>query len=136
MSSVRTHFEERVASLSDRAVLDCVEKDGAVTVRLCPNVSTAVGVVLYLYAEKHGTVALDDPACAPAELGDDPDADRKAVDHFIDVAVEGRATAFHLGRGGCVEFREGNTTSRGWHNAWPWPGWRRRAERVGYGPYI
>jgi hypothetical protein len=135
MSSVRAHFEDRAASLSDRAVIEAVENDGVVTIRLRPRTPNAVGVVLYLYAEKHGTVALDDPACVPAELGDDPVADSKAVDHFVSVAVEGRATAFHVGRGGCVEVREGGKTFRSWRNAWPWPGWRRRAERVDYEPY-
>jgi hypothetical protein len=135
MSSVRTLFEDHAAGLSDRAAIESVEKDGAVTIRLRPRTPTAVGVVLYLYAEGRGTVALDDPACVPAELGDDPVADANAVDYFIGVAVEGRATAFHLGRGGCVEVREGGNTLRNWHNAWPWPGWRRRAERVGYEPY-
>lgn len=86
--------------------------------------------------EGHGTVALDDPACVPAELDGDPVADAKAVDYFISVAVDGRATAFHLGRGGCVEIQEGDKTSRTWHNALPWPGWRRRAERVVYRPYF
>lgn len=135
MYSLRIHFEDRAASLSDRAAVDSVEEDGAVTVRLRPRTPTAVGVVLYLSEDEVGTVALDDPACVPAELGDDPVADSKAVDYFISVAVEGRATAFHLGRGGCVEIREGDRTSRSWHHAWGWPGWRRRAERVAYEPY-
>ena len=94
MSALRTHFEERAASLSDRAVIDSGEKGSAVMLRLRPNESTAVGVVFYLYAETYGTVALADPGCVPAELGDNPDADLKAVDYFIDAAVEGRATAF------------------------------------------
>jgi hypothetical protein len=72
---------------------------GAVTIRLRPHAPKAVAVVLYLYADQLGTVALDDTACVPAELGEDPVADTKAVDHFISVAVEGRATAFHFGRG-------------------------------------
>ena len=135
MPSVRAHFEERAATFADRATVDRVEKDGAVTIRLRPQAAKAVGVVLYLNAFQTGTVALDDPACVPAELGDDPVAAAEAVDYFISVAVEGRATAFHLGRGGCVEVREGAKTVRSWHNAWPWPGWRRRAERVGYEPY-
>ena len=135
MSRVRTHFEDRAASLSDRATIETVEQDGAVTVTLHPRNPTAVGVVLYLYDDEVGRVALNDPACAPAELGDDPAADSNAVDYFINLAVEGRATAFHLGRGGCVEVRDGEKASRSWHNAWSWPGWRRRARRIGYEPY-
>jgi hypothetical protein len=135
MSSVRTHFEARAAGLGDLATVESVEKDGAVTLRLRPRTGASVGVVLYLYADQVGRVALDDPACVPAELGDDPVADCKAVDHFISVAVEGRATAFHLGHGGCVEIRDGDKTYRGWRKAWPWPGWRRRAQRIAYGPY-
>jgi hypothetical protein len=135
MSSVRTHFENRAAGLGDRAAVESVEKDGAVTIRLRPRTPTAVGVVLYLFADEIGTVALDDPACAPAELGEDPVADSEAVDHFISVAIEGRATAYRLGRGGCVGVWDGDKTARSWHNAWPWPGWRRRAKRVAYGPY-
>ena len=96
---------------------------------------TAIGVVLYLSANAVGTVALDDPACVPAELGEDPDKDAKTVDYFVDVAIEGRVRAFHLGRGGCAEIREDDRVDRSWHNAWPWPGWRRRAERVEYDAY-
>ena len=135
MSSVRAHFEERAATLSDRATVDCVERDGATTIRLRPHTPKAVGVILYLHADQVGTVALDDPACGPAELGDDPIADTRAIDYFISAAVEGRATAFHLGRGGCIEIRDADSTSRSWHHAWPLPGWKRRAERVGYEPY-
>jgi hypothetical protein len=136
MPSVRAHFEDRAAALSDRSTVAVSEQDGAVTVRLQPNAAAAAGVVLYLVGEKYGTVALDDPACVPAELGDDPVADQSAIDYFIDVAVEGRATAFHLGRGECVEVRDGDGKSpRSWHNAWPWPGWRTRAERVAHLPY-
>ena len=135
MPSVRAHFEERAATLSDRATVDLVEKDGAVTIRLRPQAANAVGVVLYLNAFQVGTVALDDPACVPAELGDDPVADAKAVDDFISMAVEGRATAYHLGRGGCIEVRDDGKSSRSWKNAWPWPGWKRRADRVEYEPY-
>lgn len=135
MLSVRAYFEERAATLSDRATVDRIEKDGAVTIRLRPQAAQAVGVVLYLNASQVGTVALDDPACVPAELGDDPVADAEAVDHFISMAVEGRATAYHLGRGGCIEVRKDGRSSQNWHNAWPWPGWRRRADRVEYEPY-
>ena len=135
MPSLRAHFQDRSASLSDRATVETVEQARAVTVTLRPHTPTAAGVVLYLYDDEVGTGARDDRACVPAELGNDPVADAKAVDHFISLAVEGRATAFHLGRGGCVEIREDGNTSRSWHNAWPWPGWRRRAERVEYEPY-
>lgn len=135
MYSARTHFEDRAASLLDHATVDAVARDGAVTVRLRPLKPTAVGVVLYVYADAVGTVALDDPACVPAELDNHPDTDSAAIDYFIDVAVEGRATAFHLGRGGCVEIQEGDETFRSWRNALPWPGWRRRAERVEYEPF-
>jgi hypothetical protein len=135
MPSVRAHFEDRAARLSERASIETLEKAGALTIRLCPRSATAVGVVLYLSEGEHGTVALDDHACAPAELGQDPVADAKAVDYFMSVAVEGRATAFHVGRGGCIEIRQGETTSRTWKNAWPWPGWRGRAARVDYEPY-
>ena len=99
MSSVRAHLK-RAATLSDRATVDCVEGDGATTIRLRPHTPKAVGVILYLHADQVGTVALDDPACGPAELGDDPIADTRAIDDFISAAVPGRATAFHLGRGG------------------------------------
>lgn len=90
MSSVRTHFEDRSASLSDRATVEIVEENRAVTVTLRPRTPTAVGVVLYLHDDTVGTVALDDPACVPAELGDDPVADAKAVDYLINLAVDGR----------------------------------------------
>ena len=55
MSSVRTHFEDRAAMLWDRAAVGSVEKDGAVMTRLRPNAPTAVSVVLYLFADRHGT---------------------------------------------------------------------------------
>ena len=132
---LRAYFEDRAASLADRASVDVVEKAEAVTIRLRPHASTAVGVILHLSAFGHGTVALDDPACAPAELGQDPSDDFESIDYFIRVAVEGRATPFHLGQGGCVEIREGEAISRTWKNALPWPGWRRRAAQVEFGSY-
>ena len=136
MPSARDHCERRAAALSDRCTVAVAERDGAVTVRLRPTAAAAAGVVLHLVGETHGTVALDDRACVPAELGDDPVANQSAIDYFIDVAVEGRATSPHLGRGGCVEVRDGHgRSSRSWHNAWPWPGWRTQAERVEYVPY-
>ena len=135
MSSLRTHFERRAAAVSDCATADVVGADDALTCWLRPHNPNAVGVVLYVAFGRYGTVALDDPACAPAELGDDAEADEQAIDYLIDVAVEGRATAFHIGSGGCVEVRPEDTVSRTWLNAWPLPGWRRRAERVDYMPY-
>lgn len=65
MSSARTYFEDLAASLSDRATVDAVARDGAVTVRLRPLKTTALGVVLYVNVDAVGTVALDDPACVP-----------------------------------------------------------------------
>ncbi len=134
-ASLRSRFEGHAAALSDRTSLDVSEKDGATTLRLRPDNFGSASVVLYLYAERHGTVALDDPAGVPAELGDDSTVDLEAIDYMVSVAREGRATAFRLGRGGCMDIRDGQQTSRSWHNAWPWPGWRRRAERVEYEPY-
>jgi hypothetical protein len=135
MSPRRSHFEDRAAGLSDWATLERAEEQGALTLRLRPQNPNAVGVVLYLGVGGYGTVKLDDPASVPAELGDDVDQDIQAIDSVIDVAVEGRATAFHIGRGGCIEEQRGEVSSRSWKNAWPWPGWRRRAEKVDYLPY-
>lgn len=135
MSSLRAHFEERAARLSDCATVQTSEESGATTVRLTPNRADAVGVVLYLGPGGHGTVRLDDPAAVPAELGEDAELDVRAIDHIIDTAVEGRATAFHIGRGGCVEEWSGGTSHRSWRNAVPWPGWRRRAHQFDYLPY-
>lgn len=135
MSATRVRFEERAAGLADHAMVEVAARQGATTLRLLPRAPMAVGVVLYLHAGEVGTVALDDPASVPAELGEDSAANRSAVDHFIDIAVEGRATAYHLGGGGCIEVSEGTKASRSWHNAWPWPGWRRRAVRIKYQPY-
>ena len=100
MSSLRTHFEERAARLSDCATVQSREESGATVLRLTPHQANAVGVVLYLGPGDYGTVQLDDQAAVPAELGDDVELDVKAIDHIIDTAVEGRATAFHIGRGG------------------------------------
>jgi len=135
MSSLRTHFEERVAHLSDCATVQFTEESGATTFRLTPHRAEAVGVVLCLGPGDDGTVQLDDQAAVPTELGEDAELDVKAIDHIIDTAVEGRATAFHIGRGGCVEERSGGTSYRSWRNALPWPGWRRRAQRFDYLPY-
>ncbi|GAA1475650.1 hypothetical protein GCM10009623_00960 [Nocardioides aestuarii] len=135
MSSLRTHFEGSAVELADHAALEVSEQEGATMLTLRPRTPTAVAVVLHLLDDKVGTVALDDPACVPAELGNDPVADLESIDYFVSVAVQGRATAFHLGRGGCVEIQDGEDTSRSWRNAWPWPGWRRRAERIEYEPY-
>lgn len=90
---------------------------------------------MYLESGGLGTVSLDDAASAPAELGEDLTLDLRAIDSFVDIAVEGRATAFHLGRGGCIEVRGSKREPRTWMHAWPWPGWRRRAERIDYVPY-
>lgn len=135
MSSLRTHFEERAARLSDCATVQCKEESGTTTFRLTPHRADAVGVVLYLGPGDYGTVRLADQAAAPAQLGEDVERDIEAVDHIIDAAVEGRATAFHIGRGGCVEESRGGTSYRSWRNALPWPGWRRRAQRFAYVPY-
>lgn len=135
--SLRKHFETRAAELADLADLaEPHEHAAAVRLTLTPKTPAAVGVVLYLLHDRVGTVKLDDQASVPAELGDDDDADRSAIDQTIDVAVYGRATAFHLGRGGCIEERDdaGHVT-RTWMNALPWPGWRRRATRIEYAPY-
>jgi hypothetical protein len=115
--------------------LKCTEQRGAIVLRLRPLRPGAAGVVLHLGPDDCGTVHLDDPASAPAELGDDVGMDIEAIDQVIDVAVDGRATAFHIGRGGCVEELNGGVMSRTWKNAWPWPGWRRRSDRVEYLPY-
>lgn len=135
MYSLRTHFEERAARLSDCATVQSSEESGATTVRLTPNCADAVGVVLYLGPGCHGTVRLDDQAAVPAELGEDAELDVETINHILDTAVEGRATAFHIGGGGCVEEWSGGTTYRSWRNAVPWPGWRRRAHRLDYLPY-
>jgi hypothetical protein len=90
---------------------------------------------MYLGLGDVGAVRLDDPASASAGLGEDVSLDLRAIEDFIDVAVEGRATAFHVGRGGCVEVRDGGRQFRTWHNAWPLPGWRRRAATIDFLPY-
>ena len=118
------------------AALETSEHRSAVTLTLSPHSRGAVGVVLYLLRDSVGTVALDDQASVPAELGNDEDADPRPIDQVLEVAVTGTATAFHPGRGGCMEEQdaEGNVM-RSWHDAWPWPGWRRRATRIDYAPY-
>lgn len=135
MASLRTHFERRAYELSDCATMDSAEEDGATTLRLRPDEPDAVGVVLYLGPGDHGTVKLDDQAAVPTEVGGNLGEDLQAIDQVIDTAVAGRAVAFHLGRGGCVEESAGGAVSRSWRNASPWPGWRRRARRVQYVPY-
>jgi hypothetical protein len=134
-AELRDYFEERAAGLSDCAVLEVTEEDGSSTCRLLPNNPGSVGVVLYLGHFGDGTVRLDDPASVPAELGEDASRDREAIERTLDVAVSGSATAYRLGRGGCVELRDGTDISRTWHNVWPLPGWRRRATRIDYLPY-
>jgi hypothetical protein len=68
-------------------------------------------------------------------LGDDVHADAHTIDSFIDAAVEGRVTAYHLGKGGAIEERTGDIVDRTWLNAVPLPGWRRRATAHAYRPY-
>jgi hypothetical protein len=91
--------------------------------------------VLYLLNGATGTVALDDPVFAPVELGEDESSDIESVDHVIDIARDGGATAFRHGRCGCVEVTRNGTVSRTWTGALPVPGWRRRSSRVDYLPY-
>ncbi len=81
------------------------------TLRLTPNQTDAVGVVLYVGPGGHGTVRLDDQAAVPAVLGEDAELDVEAIDHVTD------------------------TSHRSWRNALPWPGWRRRAHRFDDLPY-
>ncbi|WP_257423965.1 DUF6086 family protein [Nocardioides carbamazepini] len=131
----RERFLAHACSLSNQATLEVTEHDRATTMRLRPSNVRSVGVVLHLGAGDHGTVALDDPACVPIELGTDSSADVEAIDYFVSVARDGRATAFRAGRGGSTEIRGGQQTSRSWRNTWPWPGWKRRADRVDYEPY-
>ena len=136
MPSLRAHFEARAAALTDCATLEVKEDDWAAWLTLRPRNPGAVGVVLYLnLIVGDGTVTFDDPASGPAELGDAMEEDVRAIDDFIDVAVEGRATAFHIGRGGCIEERDSMGASRTWVSALPWPGWRWRAKRIDYLPY-
>ena len=135
MPSLRAHFEARAAALTDCATLEVDEDDGATTLTLRPRNPEAVGVVLYLGQGEIGTVAIDDPASAPAELGGVMEEDVRAIDYFIEIAVEGRSTAFHVGRGGCVEVRDSMGASRTWKHAWPWPGWHWRAQRIDYLSY-
>ncbi|NPD05589.1 hypothetical protein HN031_12925 [Nocardioides sp. zg-1308] len=135
VSVPRLHFEEYAARLSDCATLQTSEDHGATFLRIVPRRPDAVGVVLYLGNGYHGTVQLDDQAAVPAELSEDVALAVQSIDEVIRLAVEGRATAFHLGRGGCLEERNAGATTRSWRNAWPWPGWRRRAHRVDFLPY-
>jgi hypothetical protein len=130
MPVLQTPFEERATSLSDGSSVEIAGDHCAITSRLRPQVGSAVDIVLSVTASGRGTVSLDDPASVPAELGDDPESDVQAVDHCIDVAVEGLATAFHLGRGGCIEERTDDQVTRTWHNPVSAPGWKQRAERI------
>ena len=114
MISFAARFEEHAARLVDCASLEVSEQDGAVTYRLRPRNTDAAGVVLYIDPWGGGTVAIDDPACGPDEIGEDLDVGLQSIDFFVKVAVDGRATAFHLGRGGCVEVHDGDRTSRTW----------------------
>ncbi|WP_112242363.1 hypothetical protein [Kribbella monticola] len=135
MSQLTVHFEKRAARLRDCATIEVSEGQRATTHRLVPHNPSAVGVVMYVGRGGIGTIGLDDPASAPAELGEDMTLDLRAIDSLIDLAVEGRATAFHLARGGCIEVRGLNHEPRTWMNALPRPGWRRRAKRTDYAPY-
>ena len=132
--TLRARFERHAAALADCAVLEVTE-NGTTTCRIRPHRPDAVGVVLHLLSDRDGWVALDDPAGVPSELGDDLTVDLRAIDLLVAVAVEGRATAFRLGRGGCIEEREGDVVRRTWLNAMPLPGWRRRAQRHDFAPY-
>jgi hypothetical protein len=60
--------------------------------------------------------------------------DVRAIDDFINVAVEGSPTAFHVGHGGCVEVRVSVGASRTWMRALQWPGWQWRAQKIDYAP--
>jgi hypothetical protein len=135
VSVLERHFVERAAALVDCAALSRAEDEYAVWLWLRPSQPRAAAVLLYLTRQGHGTVALDDPACVPAELGEDEHDDLRAIDHVIDLAVDGAAVAYRWRRGGCVEESRDGATTRSWMNVVPLPGWRRRALRVDYAPY-
>jgi len=92
---------------------------------------------MYLVAESFGTVAFDDRASVPAELGEDYETDRSTIDQSIDDAVEGRLIAFRTRRGGAIEVvgRDGRISTTYMNYVLPLPGWRKRLERVDYQPY-
>lgn len=135
---MRAHFERRAADLADRAFLETDSSSGTTTLRLRPKNPNAVGVTLILYGdEEMGDVRLEDQASVPAEMWSRQESDLSDIDYFIDVAVEGRATAWHSKDGGCVEVREdgpSHRTSRTWVGV-PVPWWRRRWTRIDYEPY-
>ena len=132
---LKAYFDERAGELWDCATTGGTIDFDATTTMLRPHNRSSVGVVLYLGPGNTGTVRLTDPASAPAELGEDEAEDLRAIEDFLDIAVNGHATALRVGRGGCIETHNGGRTTRTWQNAWPWPGWRRRAQRIEYRPY-
>lgn len=136
MSKQRAYFERRAKEMASVATLQCTEDTFATTLKLAPHRPGAVGVVLYLFDDAIGTVSFDDQASSPAELGSDDKADILAINRFIEDAREGYVTAFHIGRGGCLDVtRPGKRTDRTWNNCIPLPGWRHRAKRVDYRSY-
>jgi hypothetical protein len=136
MSTQREYFEERAEALSSFASFECIEDTFATTLKLVPHRRGAVGVVLHLFGNGIGTFSFDDQASAPAELGSDDKADILAINRFIEDAREGYVTAFHIGRGGCIEVtRPGERTDRTWKDCVPLPGWRHRAQPFEYGSY-
>jgi hypothetical protein len=134
--SLCAYFEGRASELADLATLEVSEQHGAVTLRLRPRSADAVGVALYLLDDVVGTVAFTDQASVRLNSAtmQTPTVSPLTTSSTWQSLVE----LLHSIWVAVVASRERATDGRishTWNNAWPWPGWRRRATRVDYAPY-
>ena len=124
--------------MADCADLVIEHRDGYVSLTLAPRAEGAVPVLLHLTPGGDPFWAgFDEPVDPGSELDDHDDA-IDAVDFLIDLAVEGRVTAYRGPGRGNVEVR----TDQGVHHSHyyrgfqlPKPGWKKHAEVIEYRPY-
>lgn len=139
MPDVRAAFEARAAAMADCADLQIEHRDGYVSLTLAPRAEGAVPVLLHLTPGGEPFWAgFDEPVDPGIEFDDDASTHIDDIDFLIDVAVEGRVTAYRGPGRGIVEVR----TDQGVHRSHyyrgfqlPKPGWKKRAEVIEYRPY-
>jgi hypothetical protein len=139
VTDVRAHFEARAAAVAGCADLEIEDRDGYVSLVLRPRAEGAVPVVLHLSHEGDPLWAgFDEPVDPGIEFDDDASTHIEDIDFLIDLAEEGRVTAYRGPDRGIIEVR----TDHGVHRSHyyqgiqlPRFGWKKRAQVVEYQPY-
>jgi hypothetical protein len=139
VTDVRAHFEARAATMADCADLGIEHRYGYVSLTLAPRAEGAVPVLLHLTPEGDPFWAgFDEPVDRGIEFDDDAATHIDDIDFLIDLAVEGRVTAYRGPDRGIMEVRADQGVHRShYYRGFRLPrlGWKKRAEVVEYRPY-